>query len=182
MSGRSNVLKKRYAIDILRANGCPEGLIRHCLNVSRNALRIASRVDIPVDRDLLEFGAILHDLGRYKTHGIEHAVMGGEVAREMGLPEEVALIIERHIGAGLTASEAKKHGLPERDFLPLTPEEKIVSYADNLTMGSRMGSFEEALERFKKILGENHPAVQRFVYQHEEIMDWMASGQRLSKK
>ncbi len=176
MRKRSNVLKKRYALDILRSNDCSEGLIRHCLAVSKNAVEIASLVEIPVDKDLIKFGAILHDLGRCKTHGIEHAVVGGEIARSMGLPEEVANIIECHIGAGLTASEAGELGLPSRDFLPRTPEEKIVSYADNLTMGSDMGTFERALGKFKKIVGEGHPAVQRFISQHEEIMNWMASG------
>ncbi len=177
MSERSTVLEKRYAIEILKANGCPSGLIRHCLAVSQNAMRIASQVSTPVDKSLIEFGAVLHDLGRCRTHGIEHAVVGAEMARGAGLPGAVANIIERHIGAGLTASEAKELGLPERDFLPLTPEEKIVSYADNLTAGSMMVSFEEALKRFKKILGNDHPALQRFATQHEEIMGWMAKKQ-----
>jgi uncharacterized protein len=141
-------------------------------------LEIASKVNIPVDRDLLEYGALLHDIGRCKSHGVEHAVIGGKIAREMGLPENVARIIERHIGAGLTASEAEKFGLPAKDLLPLTPEEKIVSYADNLTIGSRMVSFGDALERFKRVLGREHPAVQRFVSQHREIMEWMGMREK----
>ncbi len=173
MRKRSNVLKKRYAIEVLRANGCSDGLIRHCQAVSKNALEIASQVDISLDLQLIEIGALLHDLGRSKTHGIEHALVGGEIAKKAGLPEEVIHIIERHIGAGLKSDEASDLGLPTMDFLPVSPEEKIVSYADNLTKGLKMGSFDEALSRLKKILGDGHPAIPRFISQHDEIMKWI---------
>jgi len=179
---KSNALKKRSALDFLKSNGCSDGIIRHCVAVSENALKIASQAKVPVDLKLLEFGALLHDLGRCRTQGIEHSIVGGEIARDAGLPEEVVDIIERHIGAGLTAEEAEGLGLPARDFLPKTSEEKIVSYADNLTMGLKWGSFEEALSKFNKILGEGHPAVQRFIAQHEEIMDWTGSGQGINKR
>ncbi|MCJ7607644.1 MAG: tRNA (cytidine(56)-2'-O)-methyltransferase, partial [Thermoplasmata archaeon] len=39
------------------------------------------------------------------------------------------------IGAGLSEDEAAELGLPARDFLPLTLEEKVVAHADNLTSG-----------------------------------------------
>ncbi len=156
--------------------GCSEGVTNHCLAVSRNALEIASRVKIPVDKQLIEVGAMLHDMGRCKTHGIDHAVVGAALAREMGIPEEVARIIERHIGAGISVAEAVVLGLPEKEYHPLTPEEKIVSYADNLTDARGMLPFAEALKRFERALGKDHPALTRFKEQHEEIMSWIDRG------
>ncbi len=156
--------------------GCSDGVINHCLAVSRSALEIASKVKIPVDKELIEAGAILHDLGRCKTHGIEHAIVGASLAREMGLPAEVARIIERHVGAGISADEAKELGLPGKDYFPETPEEKIVSYADNLTDARGMRSFDEALRSFERALGKDHPAIKRFRAQHEEITKWIYKG------
>jgi len=83
------------------------------------------------------------------------------------------LIIERHVGAGITASEAVRLGLPEKDYLPLTREERIVSYADNLISGVREMPFYEALERFRRILGPDHEGVDLFRKQHYEILEWM---------
>ncbi len=159
-------------IELLRGFGCPAPVIDHILSVKRTALRIADEVKIPVDRELVRMGALLHDIGRAKTHGIEHAVVGAGMARERGFTEEVARIIERHIGSGLTAEEARSLGLPVKDYLPETPEEKIVAYADNLLNGTRETSFEESLERFERMLGSGHPAVERFKKLHEEIEGW----------
>ena len=80
----------------------------------------------------MEVGALLHDIGRSTTHGIHHAIAGADIARKLGLPSEVVSIIERHIGAGLSKKEAAILGLPKKDYLPVTLEEKIVTHADNL--------------------------------------------------
>lgn len=160
-------------IDTLKSLNCPENVIEHLIAVSKNAIEIADRVKIPVDRDLIKRGALLHDIGRCRTHGMEHGIEGGKIIRELGLGEEIAKIAERHIGAGITSDEAKKIGLPPRDYCPKSPEEKIVAYADNLTMGKNMASFNESLERFKKALGEDHPAVKRMEDLHREIQSWI---------
>ncbi len=149
--------------------GCDEHVQEHILAVRALALEIADSLKVPVDRDLVEQGAIFHDIGRAKTHGINHAIVGAEMARQMGVSEEVVRIIERHIGAGITKQEAKELGLPVKDYIPETLEEKIVAYADNLLNGATVVSFEEALERFKKVLGPQHPAVDRFIRMHQEI-------------
>jgi uncharacterized protein (TIGR00295 family) len=115
---------------ILKKSGCSENVIAHSKAVETHAVRIA--VLAMADKDLVSRGALLHDIGRGKTHGIEHAVVGGEMAKELGLPESIIHIIERHIGAGLNSDEAAKLGLPRKDYIPLALEEKIVAHADNL--------------------------------------------------
>lgn len=154
--------------------GCSQDVVAHCVAVSAAALAIAERVRIEADRELIRQGGLFHDIGRSKTHGLEHAVAGVEIGRKLGFSETLLHIIERHIGAGITAREAERLGLPKKDYLPLTPEEKIVSYADNLISGVREMPFPEALDRFKRILGADHEGVELFIKQHHEIQEWMS--------
>lgn len=165
-------MKSEKEIELLKKAGCSDKVIEHVVAVAKAALNIADEVKIPVDKELIRIGALLHDIGRAKTHGIDHAAAGAQIAREMGMDERIIRIIERHIGSGIPADEALALGLPEKDYLPITPEEKIVSYSDNLISGSKIISFEEALQRFKRLLGKDHPAIERFLKQHKEIEGW----------
>jgi uncharacterized protein len=88
---------------------------------------------------------MLHDIGRGVTHGIDHAQRGADLARSLGLGPSIVSIIERHIGAGLTADECSLERLIPRDCLPVTVEEKIVANADNLVHGEEPGSIENTL-------------------------------------
>jgi len=160
-------------VEVLIKAGCSPDVVAHCGTVSRIAVSIAERFTVPVDRELVRLGGLFHDIGRSKTHGIEHALAGAEIARRLGFSTALINIIERHIGAGITASEALRLGLPEKDYLPMTTEEKIVSYADNLVSGTREMPFYEALDRFKDILGPDHEGVELFRKQHHEIQGWM---------
>lgn len=114
----------------LRLYGCSKAVINHCLSVRDLAVKIAGYTKAYVA--LVEVGALLHDIGRGKTHGIRHAVTGAEIAYDLDLPPEIVNIIERHLGAGIPKQEAIKLGLPEKDYIPVTLEEKIVTHADNL--------------------------------------------------
>lgn len=166
-------MKHDADIALLKAAGCSADIIAHSVAVSNKALFLAERVTIELDRDLVKQGGLLHDIGRSRTHGIEHAVLGAELVKGLGLSQALVRIIERHIGAGITAPEAERLGLPKKDYLPLTPEEKLVSYADNLMSGVREMAFDEALARFKKILGPDHESIGFFTRQHQEIQAWL---------
>lgn len=121
---------REECIEFLKKSNCEENVINHCLAVEQIAVKIA--ILAMADKELVSRGALLHDIGRGKTHGIQHAAIGADIARELGLTEEISNIIERHIGAGITESEAEKLGLPVRDYIPNTLEEKIVAHSDNL--------------------------------------------------
>jgi uncharacterized protein len=159
--------------EVLVTAGCSAEVVAHCLTVSDIALLVAERVTVPVDRELVRQGGLFHDIGRSRTHGIGHAVAGVEIAKRLGFSTGLINIIERHIGAGITTAEAERLGLPKKDYLPLTVEEKIVSYADNLISGTREMPFYEALDRFRDILGPGHEGVELFIKQHHEIQGWM---------
>lgn len=156
---------------ILREAGCSPEVIGHSLAVERKALEIARRISEnghAVDLKLVELGALLHDIGRAKTHGIKHGIRGAEILRGKGLGK-FAGFAEDHIGAGIPASEARELGMPERDFVPGTLEEKIVAYADKLVAGAGSIPFEEARKQFEIQLGADHPALKRLDAMHAEI-------------
>jgi uncharacterized protein len=159
--------------DVLINAGCSPDVVEHSVAVTKTAMSLAGRIKMPVDHEMIRQGALFHDIGRVRTHGIGHAIAGAEMARKLGFSKQLELIIERHIGAGISAIEAERLGLPRKDYLPMTYEEKIVSYADNLTNGDRMMLFYEALDRFKNILGPDHEGVELFIKQHHEIQSWM---------
>lgn len=160
-------------LEVLVKAGCSADVVAHCRKVTWKALSLADQLRQPVDRELVRIGGLFHDIGRSRTHDISHAVAGVEIGRSLGFPEQLLKIIERHVGAGITASEALRVGLPVQDYLPQTREEKLVSYADNLISGEREMTYSEALDRFTRILGPGHEGVELFRLQHKEIQGWM---------
>ncbi len=152
-------LKEKEAIALLISSGCTNDVIEHCRTVAQYAMKIAVNISrhakkrgqpINIDIDAIYFGALLHDIGRSKTHGIDHAVVGASIAIEKGLSDTVVKIIERHIGAGIPMDEAMALGLPEKDYLPVTIEEKIVAHADNLVFGGKVGTLDELVLNLRK--------------------------------
>jgi len=114
--------------------GCDAGVVSHCKKAAEVAARYRGG---SVDPNLVYAGAMLHDIGRSRTHGIGHAGKGAKICRNLGFSEEIAEIVRRHTGAGLTEDESVLLGLPPISALPETLEEKIVAHTDNLVKGSR---------------------------------------------
>ena len=161
----------RDPIEDLRRVGCPERVIRHCRAVCELAVEMAERCREDVDVDLVRTGALLHDIGRAETHGIEHAVVGARIVRELGYPEPVARIVERHVGAGIPREEAEELGLPPKDYVPETLEEKIVAHADNLTFGTEHVPIKAVVRKFSERVGEDAPPVRRLIRLHRELSE-----------
>jgi uncharacterized protein len=160
------------AIKILRENGCSPRVIGHCKAVSELAVRIAKKCEkngIKVDIELIRVGALLHDIGRSKTHSVHHVAVGAEIARSLGLPASVIAIIERHAGGGITVEEASRLGWPEKSYVPETLEEKIVSYADKLIEEAKTVPVEKTIQKLREELGADHPAIKRVMDLHKEI-------------
>lgn len=147
------------AIALLKRSGCSPEVIEHCKTVAEYARSIAINIrncaekkgnPVNIDVDLVFLGGLLHDIGRSKTHGIDHAVAGARIAIDNGLDHKLVNIIERHIGAGIAREEAALLGLAEKDYIPLTIEEKIVAHADNLVFGGRVGTLDELVMNLRK--------------------------------
>lgn len=162
------------ALRFLKKMGCNEKIIQHCRVVSKTALDIAESIlesGTIIDLELVRLGGLLHDVGRSITSDINHGVEGARLLREEGFPENLAKIAERHVGAGIPRKEAKILGLPAKDFLPQTLEEKIVCYADKLVSGKKVTDIEYVIDNFSIKLGPDHPSIERIKKLHTELMN-----------
>lgn len=140
-----------------------DGIMEHAKIVHDVSLFLARLFpkEAHVELDVLALGAILHDVGRSRAERVvEHGVKSGEIIREQGFPEAAARIGETHMGVGITKEETTALGLPYRDFVPETLEERIVCYADNLLFyitgegRHELRDTDAVVERFTRELGE----------------------------
>ena len=156
-------------IELLEKENTPENVIEHCKAVYKKALKIASNFD-EADLDLIKKGALLHDIGRSKTHGITHAIEGVKIAEKYGYNQDVLNIIERHIGAGITEEEALKLGLPKKSYLPQSLEEKIVAHADNLVSGSKEVNIDFVIEKWIRKIDDSEDNIKRLIKLDNELI------------
>ena len=159
-------------LKLLRKEGASEAVISHSKTVVEQVKKMIQSQS--VDRKIILAGAWLHDIGRSKTHGAKHGVIGARILREHEINDKIVKIVERHVGAGIPKTEAVKIGIPKKDYIPETLEERIVCYADKLAIGSYIGTEEEVIFEFKKKLGSNHPAVDRlrkFLYEMKSFLE-----------
>ena len=132
---------------------------------------------LSIDEQLVNDGALLHDLGIGRTYGpgihcegnepyICHGIIGARMLRELiegnrcsefsvepARLEQIARICERHTGAGLTVRDIVEQNLPitpPRDPVPEMLEEKLVCLADKFYSKSGDPSKEKDLERVKR--------------------------------
>lgn len=169
---------RKDSIKLLIESGCAKNVIEHCKTVAKIALKIARKLKkngFNVDLKLVEVGALLHDIGRSKTHTVHHAIVGAKIAKQYNLSEPLIRIIERHVGGGISAEEAEKLGWPVKDYFPETLEEKIVCYADKLVEGNKEVPVEVTIKRLAEELGDDHPAIERVRRLHEEIKSMVNS-------
>lgn len=139
MRSYQEIIDKYYPVGTLRR----DIYMKHSRQVADLALDIARRRGLDVDLDMVEAAAMLHDVGIFMTDAptigcegteryITHGVLGAELLRREGMPEEIALVAERHTGTGITAADVEMLGLPipVADYMPETVLERLVCYAD----------------------------------------------------
>jgi uncharacterized protein len=171
-------LSRPEALTLLEKEGCLPRLKKHVLAVSDYALEIATKIKAngyDVDLDFIETAAILHDIGRCRTHGIMHGIEGCKILSPY---PDYARVCERHIGAGIDKTEAVSLGLPKKDYIPETLEEKIIAHADNLVDGDKRISINETIKHFEEKLGKDHPAVKRI----HDLNDYIVGLMKDAKK
>lgn len=151
------------AMILLGTLAVPEAVKEHCEAVASWAQTIAKAAGVNVG--LTVAGALLHDVGRSRSHNWDHGPLGADLLRSLGLSEDLCRIVECHMGAGLTAGEAAARGLAPRDLIPGTLEAKIVCVADRMTRGTRPLTVAEAearvvamdlpVDRFRSFISEH---------------------------
>ena len=156
-------------IEILEKENTPQNVIDHSIAVCKKALKIAENFPNS-NKELIRKGALLHDIGRSRTHDITHAVEGCKIAREYGYSQDVLNIIERHIGAGITKEESSKLGLPEKSYVPQTLEEKIVAHADNLISGTKEVDVDYVIKKWQSRIDEPDENIKRLIKLDEELI------------
>jgi len=168
-------------IGILRTAGVAEADIIHSTHVAEKALEIARRIGGDgIDQEFVGRGALFHDLGKSRTHEIEHGRIGAELGKKIGLAAAITDIMEKHIRGGLTEPEARDLGLPVKDYTLYRLEERIVIYADRLVDIIHDGivpvrNEAEAEDRFEEILrsypkyGKNEITLNRYLGYHRKI-------------
>lgn len=165
----SSVLTRDDALRLLKINNVQQNVIEHCITVADLANEIAQKIKDnghKVDAGFIETAALLHDIGRCKTHGVTHGIEGAKILKDY---PRYARVCERHLGGGITKDEAKKLGLPPKDYLPETLEERIICYADKLIDGTRKTTLNETLKKYAKRLGPKHPTIGRMKRLEKEI-------------
>ena len=179
------VLPKPYTIqpadvDLLRKAGVSEADIDHSVKVAEKALEIAARTRADLDMELVGRGALFHDLGKAKTHDIEHGQLGAQMGASLGSSRC------RHSGDGKTyprraqCRRGGRVGAAGQRLHPGTLEERIIIYADRLVDIITDGivaiqAEKEAEDRFEEILqsipkyGKNDRTLARYLGYHREI-------------
>ena len=115
----------------------------HCRIVRDIALDLIDARQLPIDRELVRAGAMLHDIGVYPLFTevgalrggvsyIVHGVEGEKLLRQEGFPEVVCRFAAHHTGTGLTRRQIIERALPlpPADYMAETDEELLVMYAD----------------------------------------------------
>lgn len=160
-------------------------LLTHSRSVADKALQIVDRhPELNLDRQFVEEAAMLHDIGIVKCHApgilcfgtepyIKHGLLGAEMLRQAGFPKH-ARVCERHTGAGIALQNIIEQGLPlpHQDFLPETPEEQLICYADKFyskTHLDREKSIEKAIKSLEKYGQEGVKRFKRWVALFEDI-------------
>lgn len=161
----SGLPSREQAIELLHKNKCSQTVIDHCIAVTDLAVEIGSKLEskgFKINLQLVEAGAILHDIGRSKSNSVDHGLFGAKIVESEGLPKEIANVIRRHVGGGITSEEAMHFGWPKDGYMPQTLEEKIVSYSDKriekenrvpiiLEINKLNEKHKEAAERVRKL-------------------------------
>lgn len=146
---------------ILESEGVPDHIRLHSEIVARVALTLAAilnRCGQSIDMELLEAGALLHDISKMTsiTNGGDHARMGGERVVELGCPE-LKPIIARHVDLG----EWDENG-------PVT-EVELVNYSDKRVMHTTIVSLEERFDDLINRYGHTQWARER-ITSHRTVL------------
>jgi len=139
------------ALELHRKYGSNDHIIRHCRTVARVSETLVGALKdrgVRVNEESVIMAALLHDIGRNRTHTIHHGFMGAEIVTAEGIGMITADIIRKHVGAGISEEEAKKFGFPDGDYIPRSIEEMVVCFADKMVDGDRVRPFKHEVDRF----------------------------------
>jgi ribonucrease Y len=112
-----------------------QNVLKHLIESAHIAGMMAS--ELGMDPVLMKRGTLLHDIGKALTHEVQgsHALIGAEIARKYGEPEDVVHAIEAH-----------------HNEVEVRTVEAVLTQAADAISGSRPGARRESLEAYVKRL------------------------------
>ncbi|MCD6109355.1 HD domain-containing protein [bacterium] len=130
----------------------PEHIMKHCKKVDFVADRIAKRYlekGVKVDYKNLHFACLLHDVVKILDFD----------PQEKSDHSKIAYLILIKLGEPIIANMIKKHAfraIIEKENLPFTLEEKIMTYADKRVLHTNIVSLEERFKDGQKRYNPNN--------------------------
>ena len=112
-----------------------QNVLKHLVESAHLAGMMAS--ELGLDPVLIKRGTLLHDIGKALTHEVQgsHALIGAEIARRYGEPEDVVHAIEAH-----------------HNEVEVRTVEAVLTQAADAISGGRPGARRESLEAYVKRL------------------------------
>jgi ribonuclease Y len=112
-----------------------QNVLKHLIESAHIAGMMAS--ELGMDAGLMKRCAVLHDIGKALTHEVEgsHALIGAEIARRYGEPDDVVHAIEAH-----------------HNEVEVRTVEAVLTQAADAISGGRPGARRESLESYVKRL------------------------------
>lgn len=114
-----------------------QNILKHSMEVGLIAGHIASAIG--ANAHVAKVAGFLHDIGKAVDHELEgsHALIGGEILKKYGLPQEVIHAVEAH-----------------HEEKPMETAEAMIVYAADAISASRPGARRETLSTYLKRLQE----------------------------
>ena len=150
------------ALALHRKYGSNERIVEHCRTVARVSSVLAKGLEAKgkrVDSEGMVVAALLHDIGRTKSQTASHGLEGAMILQHEGVDPDIVGIVRRHVGAGISAEEARKLGLPDFDYIPRSLEEILVCFSDKMVDGTLVRPFEAEIVRFR-VKGHDVPRLE----------------------
>jgi uncharacterized protein len=129
----------------------PQNVRSHSIAVANVAVFLAEKLKengVAVDVELVNAGALLHDIDKIITLGKgNHGQLAKKMLEEEGFPE-VARIAERHLIEPIVTEK-------------MSWEEKIVSYADKIISQNKVVPFAERMEYINRTYPPDDPKLRQ---------------------
>lgn len=181
-------LHRKHAVNEIVFNN----VFVHCEIVTDIATQLIKLNHIKVNKELVVAGSLLHDIGVYKLYNakgqldyknyIKHGIMGYELLKKEGYPEELCRFASHHTGIGITKEDiiTQNLPLPKQDFIAETDEELLVMYADEFRSKSKPDKFNSIESYLKHLTVFNKDKIKLF----EDMIDKFGKPdlEELSKK
>jgi len=149
--------------ELIRTYRMLPNIIDHSVQVMRVSVAIYENLKHPelLSKELIVAAALLHDIA--KTRSIErkelrHDLIGGEIIRELGLAEEIADIVEKHV--------------VYIDFKENSPinEKDIIFYADKRVMHDKVVTIDERIDDLVIRYGKNDKIKEMIIHNKKFVL------------